>query len=263
MKYSLVNGERSEAQPSLSGQCPVCSSATISKCGKLKLWHWAHKGKRNCDPWWENETEWHRAWKGQFPKECQEVIQYAENGEKHIADVKTVQGWVIEFQNSFIDSEERGIRTAFYKKLVWVVNGLRRKRDESQFLRLLNQSKPMNNTPQMRRIYLDESALSKEWSGIDAPVFFDFGEEILWCLLPFSQDSWGYVVPFSRREFSKMHNRGAEQTRVFDEMLEKLNDLINPVPKKLIQEPVKIVSQYSCPLTLIQRPGRIRRSFRF
>jgi hypothetical protein len=253
MKYSLVNGERSEAQPGLSGQCPACENAAISKCGKLKIWHWAHKGQRKCDPWWENETEWHRAWKGQFPKECQEVIKYAKNGEKHIADVKTAQGWVLEFQHSFLKEEERKARNEFYKKLVWVVDGLRCKRHKPQFFRLLNESRPMTTLPQMRQIYLDESALSKEWSGIDASVFFDFGEEILWCLLPFSQNTWGYVVPFSRREFVEIHNKGAEQTRDFEDWLNKLNYLINPAPQKPIQAPVRSVLQYSCPLTLARR----------
>ena len=53
------------------------------------MWHWAHRGSRFCDPWWENETEWHRSWKGQFPVNWQEVVHQAETGEKHIADVKT------------------------------------------------------------------------------------------------------------------------------------------------------------------------------
>jgi hypothetical protein len=26
------------------------------KCGQLKVWHWAHRSTRSCDPWWENET---------------------------------------------------------------------------------------------------------------------------------------------------------------------------------------------------------------
>ena len=47
------------------------------------------KGRRFCDPWWENETEWHRAWKDQFPADWQEIVHHAEDGEKHIADVKT------------------------------------------------------------------------------------------------------------------------------------------------------------------------------
>src|SRR3990167_9713877 len=122
MKYSLVHGGRSEAQPGLKGQCEICNSLTIAKCGDLKVWHWAHKGKRMCDLWWENETEWHRNWKNCFPTDWQEYIHTSESGERHIADVKTIKNWVIEFQYSHLNPEERQARSDFYEKLVWVVD---------------------------------------------------------------------------------------------------------------------------------------------
>jgi competence protein CoiA len=102
-EYALVNGQRQEAQPNLSGECPNCTGPMVAKCGEVRAKHWAHVGKRICDPWWENETEWHRAWKGQFPADWQEIVHPGENGEKHIADVKTDQGWVLEFQHSHLD----------------------------------------------------------------------------------------------------------------------------------------------------------------
>jgi competence protein CoiA len=99
MKYALVNGERQEAKPGLSGKCECCGDSIVAKCGDERIWHWSHKGNRTCDPWWENQIEWHRAWKGQFPKEWQEIIHADANGEKHIADVKTDQSYVVEFQH--------------------------------------------------------------------------------------------------------------------------------------------------------------------
>ena len=130
MKFAIVDGKKVEATPGARGLCPSCISEMIAKCSpeKKRVWHWAHKGKRSCDPWWENETEWHRAWKGYFPDDWQEVVHRAENGEKHIADVKTDQGWVLEFQHSYLKSEERYSREAFYRKLVWVVDGTRTSR---------------------------------------------------------------------------------------------------------------------------------------
>jgi competence CoiA-like predicted nuclease len=105
MKFAKVNGQRQEAQPRLSGNCPGCDGPMVARCGTKRVWHWAHLGERTCDVWWENETEWHRAWKNQFPVGWQEIVHRAENGEKHIADVKTSQGWVLEFQHSPIKSE--------------------------------------------------------------------------------------------------------------------------------------------------------------
>ena len=58
MKYALVNGIKSEAQKSGNGTCPSCGAELIARCGNVKISHWAHKGKRMCDIWWENETEW-------------------------------------------------------------------------------------------------------------------------------------------------------------------------------------------------------------
>lgn len=55
LKYSLVNGERSEAKHKLKGECELCGSPNVARCGIKNIWHWAHKGKLLCDPWWENE----------------------------------------------------------------------------------------------------------------------------------------------------------------------------------------------------------------
>ena len=74
MKFALVDGNKTEATKGAKGICPICGSELIAKCGEVKINHWAHKGIRNCDPWWENETEWHRSWKNNFPAEWQEIV---------------------------------------------------------------------------------------------------------------------------------------------------------------------------------------------
>ena len=96
----------------------------ISKCGTKVIWHWAHSPKRDCDPWWENETPWHREWKSYFPKEWRErVHEDLATGEKHIADVKTDTELVIEFQNSPMPPGELESREQFYGNMIWIVNG--------------------------------------------------------------------------------------------------------------------------------------------
>jgi len=84
MKFAYVDGQKVEATPRAKGLCSSCGSELIAKCGPIKVDHWTHKGKRSCDPWWENETEWHRAWKGQFPIDWQEVVHRSKSGEKHM-----------------------------------------------------------------------------------------------------------------------------------------------------------------------------------
>jgi hypothetical protein len=123
MQYSLVNNEKVEAFPKGKGICPMCQAPTIAKCGTRNINHWAHDRKMNCDPWWENETEWHRNWKNLFAIECREITHFAEDGEMHRADIKTKTNIIIEFQHSAITDEERLSREIFYKNLVWVVDG--------------------------------------------------------------------------------------------------------------------------------------------
>lgn len=124
MKYAMVEGVRSEALPRAKGLCCACGNPTVAKCGEKILWHWAHVSRKMCDKWWENETAWHRRWKSYFPDEFQEIVHFDEaTGEKHIADVKTANGMVIEFQNSPMSPQEMRSREEFYGKMIWILNG--------------------------------------------------------------------------------------------------------------------------------------------
>lgn len=232
MKFALVNGDKVEATKGARGLCPSCGSELIAKCGEVNVSHWAHKGNRNCDPWWEPETDWHRSWKDKFPKEWQEVVQRAESGEKHIADVKTESGYVLEFQHSPLSSEERRSRNAFYSRLVWVVDGLKRKRDKLKFRDVLKESISEIGKPYVCRVrYPDECKLLKEWSDGNALVFFDFQAEIdaeqseLWLLIPNMPSGHAYLSPFSRVKFIELHNNNKFDDLVKEE-ISPLRDLL-------------------------------------
>ena len=227
MKYAIVNGERREAAPDLSGICPGCGAPMVARCGEINVWHWAHLGERICDHWWEPETEWHRNWKSQFPVNWQEIVHLSDTGEKHIADIKTDQSWVIEFQHSYLDPEERRTRSAFYPKLIWVVNGTRRKTDREQFFNLLNGRTPIVPRPLVMRVQADECRLLKEWSSSPGPVFFDFGEApVLWWLLPKTPNGTQFVACFSRAEFIALHNGGLQKADEFASFLRDFPHLI-------------------------------------
>lgn len=196
MKFAIVNNKRIEATKGAEGMCPVCGSEVIARCGEIKIHHWAHKNKCT-DHWWENETDWHRDWKNQFPEEWQEVVHFDDSGEKHIADIKTPENWVVEFQHSAIKPEERRSRNEFYNKdskLIWVVDGRRRSTDFKQFKNELGLGVSRYKQP----LFIEpwgQSRLLKEWKNNDVFVFLDFGDNVdfgnndidksyLWCICP-------------------------------------------------------------------------------
>lgn len=117
MIWAIKNNERIKALPKQKALCPICNEEVISKCGSIKIWHWSHKSNKDCDNWWEPETEWHINWKNEFPKECQEIIIG-----KHRADIKT-NYTIIELQNSSISTKEIQEREEFYKNMIWLLNG--------------------------------------------------------------------------------------------------------------------------------------------
>jgi hypothetical protein len=212
MKFALVCGKKTEATKGAKGICPSCGSDLVAKCGKFKINHWAHKRIRNCDLWWENETEWHRSWKNNFPVEWQEIVLPDERThEKHIADVRTSYDLMIEFQHSHIDPEERTKREKFYKNMVWVVDGARLKRDYHRFLKGKSN---FRNTEKKGYyfVYSLEECFPSTWLGSSVPVIFDFrGTESisdindmrnsLYCLFPKRIDGEAILAAIERDTF--------------------------------------------------------------
>lgn len=130
MKWAITSaGVRVPITPGAHALCPLCGGEVISKCGAVKLWHWAHASNHECDSWYKPESLWHREMKGLFPEDFQEVVL-----PPHRADVATAR-MIVEFQNSPISEEEAVERTSFYRgcrKFVrWVVNGRNFEKDVS------------------------------------------------------------------------------------------------------------------------------------
>ncbi|WP_394845220.1 competence protein CoiA family protein [Pendulispora brunnea] len=68
-------GKRLTPAKGAAGTCPQCMNPVGAKCGNRKIWHWAHaKGRNECDPWAESETQWHRDWQSRADPEWCEVV---------------------------------------------------------------------------------------------------------------------------------------------------------------------------------------------
>jgi hypothetical protein len=148
--------------------------------------------------------------KSHFPADWQEFVHVAADGERHIADVKTGHGLVLEFQHSHLRPDERAAREAFYPNLIWVVDGTRLKRDTPRFAAGVQMLRP---TP-WRGIYtvaFPGECFPPNWLDCRAPAFFDFAgaepvapdatpvERHLWGLLPGRAEGHGVVVALDRR----------------------------------------------------------------
>ncbi len=225
MQFALINGIRTEAYKGAKGICPLCSSSVIAKCGDKNINHWSHIGKRMCDKWWEHETDWHRNWKENFPVNWREVIHFDEKGEKHIADVKTDNGLVLEFQHSYIQSDELNSRNIFYKRIAWVVDGLRRVNDQPGFFKVIKESTLIrqNNINAYAISFPEESRILKDWVNCGVPVLFDFYEpERLWIVMPNTTVKKTHIVLLSRNYFIEV-----VKSNLFESALNTISKAIN------------------------------------
>lgn len=186
MKYSNVDGKRTEAYPRGRGVCPACGGTTTAKCGRFVVWHWAHDALTSCDRWSEPETKWHRAWKNRFPEAWQEVALFDDAlTECHIADVKTQAGLVLEFQRSTVHPDEVDARERFYGRMVWVIDGSRAEFDVINFRNMRSNIKD----GLVKFEWYSRSKLFHRWHR-EVPVFIDFGpREGFWRILRFDSHS--------------------------------------------------------------------------
>lgn len=118
-------GEKITATPHAAGNCPGCAEDLVPKCGQIVSWHWSHRANRDCDSWFEPETEWHRAWKACFPRQQVEVTIGPHRADA-IAESNDVlpERTVLEFQHSAISTEDIQERERFYTaevgEMAWV-----------------------------------------------------------------------------------------------------------------------------------------------
>lgn len=150
-------------------------------------------------------------------------------GEKHIADVRTSQGLVIEFQHSHIQPKERTSREKFYRNMVWVVDGTRLKRDYQRFLKHKENFHVVKDG--IFKVDDSEECFHPSWIGSSVPVIFDFGNGNLgerndtpinlYCLLPIQIGRYSFVAEVSRKAFIKSTLSGEWSPRI-DNFLRQL-----------------------------------------
>jgi len=146
-----------------------------------------------------------------------------------------------------------------------VVDGTRRKRDRAQLLNAWKEGVRVGANSLIRRAFSDNCVLLREWTGSDAPIFFDLGDvRVVWWLFAKSTDGPAYVAPYSRATFIESHRGGAtEIAREFDEFIKDIPKLVGDYESHLRAQalsraptrPLQGFQQY------LARRDRLRRRF--
>ncbi|WPO78207.1 competence protein CoiA [Flavobacterium sp. KACC 22761] len=228
MRFAIIKGIRVEATSKAKAICPGCAQPVVAKCGTKRIHHWAHQGNKNCDKWWEPETEWHRNWKKEFPLKWQEIIMRDEiTGEVHIADIRTDNNIIIEFQHSHIDIKEQTSRENFYPNLIWVIDGTRLKNDYKRF-----QMGKYHFSSLMSKVFRTFSydIFPSDWINRPVAVIFDFGgietaknnrNTKLYCLFPQRLNNEFIIAEISKEAFISSVTNGNWLMR-FENFIKKI-----------------------------------------
>jgi hypothetical protein len=157
------DGHRIAAAPGNKATCPMCKTTVISKCGQIKIWHWAHQSTRDCDAWYEPESDWHYAWKEFAGLENTEKTIVDDHGTKHRADIK-FDNMVVELQHSQLPVSEVQAREEFYGQMIWILDG--------STIGKFSFERWKSTTG---RIYYKLRGIKKKWIlAITKPLFFHF-----------------------------------------------------------------------------------------
>ena len=117
MQFAIdENGIRTSINNSIRGKtykCPCCGSEVIQKKGDIMIWHFAHKSLADCVGYYDHKGEWHRTMQELFPEKNREIYEKTATY-RHIFDVLTDKGRIIEFQHSSMSPKEFKSRTEDY-----------------------------------------------------------------------------------------------------------------------------------------------------
>jgi len=114
-------GKRANPTLKTEAHCLFCKREVIPVHDDNFVNHWEHKYDTACDPWNEKETIWHRKWKLSFPNDWQEVM-IVKDREKHIADIQTPAGIVINFCTQPYAKDEIVYRDKYWEKAIWIID---------------------------------------------------------------------------------------------------------------------------------------------
>ena len=240
MLFALLNNKRVQPSRNINGAvCPLCRTEMTAKCGEIRVHHWAHKNKINCDHWLEDDSPWRWSWMGRFPDDwCEHVITH--EGEKHLADIQTPKNTIILLHQSRLTPEIVREREKFYQTPVWILNAGRFKNHTKRLLSHF-EKKHFRQFGIEKNVYFlscfYEDTLPQAWLKAQFPIFLDFSEskgfeshqyqemlKSIWCLMPFTYEKFRVFYRYSPDELINSLRKRKGQTL---EGMHKLHEAFN------------------------------------
>lgn len=164
--------KRVRASPNSNAVCPHCEQEVISKCGGIKIWHWAHKTK--CIYETEPMTEWHLWWQN-IAENAGCIIEHIIGG--HIVDaVDFSKKTIYEFQHSPISSDDLRHRSFNATNQGYKINWIFDYCAENNYKYQMSSNKDKNSL-KLYRYSGRYDPLFQNGSPIFGKVFFDMGEQ--------------------------------------------------------------------------------------
>src|ERR1035437_4900517 len=195
MIYAVTEaGRRICAEPNQHALCPGCRAPVLSKCGAINVWHWAHASGKECDPWYEPETQWHINWKMQFEESCREVVMGEHRADIFALDKYSTFPYVVELQHSPLEFTEIVERERFYGLMVWIVDGLGFKNHFEFGCEIKTNGGATVEAPFRRKWF------RKSWAGSSKALYLDLGD-CLWLVTGMNADGTGTVRSLTYHEF--------------------------------------------------------------
>jgi len=114
-----------------------------------------------------------------------------------------------------------------------------------------------NIYPELHSLFQPEGTLFRDWMTSTAYVFFDFGGDDLWGLLPQSNDDWALILPITRQKFIEYQlSGGTADSSSFEAFIKKYD--VTPPERTSAQ--TSVISANIHPNYFLMRP-RIKRRF--
>jgi competence CoiA-like predicted nuclease len=168
MTYAVDDkNELFEATPKTRLKCPNCKKEVFSRCGEIRVWHWAHHVNESCEYSKIKDSSWRYEW---IKKTSKEKVEKLVNGQ--VVDILGNNDAKVLFigcklsEQDIIEKE-----SAFKNRIIWVL-----KSDEFKQLKIYRK----DNDDRNGHYCFEWKKARIEWTCINRKIsflFFDVGEE--------------------------------------------------------------------------------------